>query len=489
MTGPTLVFDHQRAWLKHLEAAEGEDGKLAVLRQAPRKLSEKGDSIDDLRHVAIHALNLDETKVFDAIAGGENDFLDDRAQRISGRRPQRRNQLPSWAGEGQLNDKSNLIPNLRNTLLAVRNAPEIKDCFRLDEMSRKTMMVKAIGGSPIIPKPADDIDVAAIQEWMQKQGMFHLGRDTTFQAIQSRASECRYHPVKDYLEGLKWDGKQRLEQWLTICMGAEQSPYTQKIGRYFLISMVARILKPGCKADYMLIFEGPQGTGKSTSCRILAGEDYFTDSLGELGNKDASLNLRGKWLVEVAEMHAFGRAEAAELKSFITRTEERYRPPFGRMEVIEPRQCIFIGTTNKSSYLRDETGGRRFWPVKTGKIDRALLAERRDQLFAEAVDCFKRGHAWWPDSDFETTFIAPQQEARFEEDVWEEKISDWIADKSRVLVGQIAIDALGFPVARIGTADQRRIAAVLKRINWQREKGEDGKDKVDGHGKRWWVRC
>ena len=159
------------------------------------------------------------------------------------------------------------------------------------------------------------------------------------------------------------------------------------------------------------------------------------------------------------------------------------------MEVIEPRQCIFIGTTNKSSYLRDETGGRRFWPVKTGKIDRALLAERRDQLFAEAVDCFKRGHAWWPDSDFETTFIAPQQEARFEEDVWEEKISDWIADKSRVLVGQIAIDALGFPVARIGTADQRRIAAVLKRINWQREKGEDGKDKVDGHGKRWWVRC
>jgi hypothetical protein len=240
MTGPTLAFDQQVIWLKQLAAAEGEDSKLTILRRAARKLADLGIPMDDIQHAAIHTYGLDEIKVSDAIAGGEYDALDDRAQRITGKKPRgAKRQLPGWAQEGQLNDKFNLIPNLRNTLLAVRHAPEIKDCFRLDEMSRKTMMVQAIGGSPIIPKAADDIDVAAIQEWIQKQGMFHLGRDTTFQAIQSRANECRYHPVKDYLEGLKWDGKQRLEQWLNVCMGAEQSPYTQKIGRYFLISMRA----------------------------------------------------------------------------------------------------------------------------------------------------------------------------------------------------------------------------------------------------------
>src|SRR5262249_35357833 len=153
-----------------------------------------------------------------------------------GKRPRNSIQLPTWAGDGQLNDKQKLIPNLRNTLLAMRQATEIKDCFRLDEMSCKTMMVKAIAGSPIVPpKPADDIDVAAVQEWIQKQGVFHLSRETTFQAIQTRASECKYHPVKEYLEALQWDGKQRLNQWLKICMGAEDSPYSQKVGRWFFI--------------------------------------------------------------------------------------------------------------------------------------------------------------------------------------------------------------------------------------------------------------
>jgi predicted P-loop ATPase len=404
-------------------------------------------------------------------------MIDDNIVKLA-KRQERRG--PEWLEDCIKGESGRPLAVLASVLVGLRN--EFPDSFSYDEMLCAPILVQQIDQKEeFSPRPCTDVDVGIVQERLQQLGLKRISKDTAHQAIEIHAHQCRIHPVRSYLDGLDWDGVPRIDSLFPAYFGSEDTEYTRAIGGMFLISMVARVFVPGCKADHLPVIEGPQGALKSTACQVL-GDKWFSDNLPEVSSgKDVSQHLRGKWLIEVSEMHAMNRAEATQLKAFITRAVERYRPSFGRREVIEPRQCVFVGTTNKDTYLRDETGGRRFWPVKTGDIRPDLLAQDRDQLFAEAVRRYRQGDKWWPTRDFERRCIIAEQAARYEGDAWEEIITGYLKKHPRVTIGQVAREGIGIEAPRIGTADQRRIAAVLEQLGWRRLK-------KDCEGNRYWAK-
>ena len=226
----------------------------------------------------------------------------------------------------------------------------------------------------------------------------------------------------------------------------------------FLISMVARIFEPGCKADYLPVIEGPQGTLKSTACRILGGP-WFSDSLPDVtAGKDASQHLRGKWLIEVSEMHAMSRAEATQLKAFITRQIERYRPSYGRMEVIEPRQCVFIGTTNKDATCGTKPAADASGRSRPGRSTSTRLTATAISSLPRLWFAIGEGAHWWPDKDFEQNTSCRSRRPATRLTRGKQKIAEYLQDKSETTLPSIAIDVLNIEIGRISPIDQQRIS-------------------------------
>ena len=186
-----------------------------------------------------------------------------------------------------------------------------------------------------------------------------------------------------------------------------------------------------------------------------------------MSSKDASSYIRGKWIVELGELSAMQRNEVEIVKAFISRTEERFRPAYGRNEVRYPRQCVFAGTTNRSDFLRDETGNRRFWPVKVGKVDLARLEADRDQLWAEAVSRFNAGENWWLEGEV-LKVAATVQEDRVQEDAWLGTISNYLAGRLEASITDIAVDGIGVETGRVDTSMRNRILGVLTSLGWSR---------------------
>lgn len=233
----------------------------------------------------------------------------------------------------------------------------------------------------------------------------------------------------------------------------------------------------------MVILEGPQGQGKSSAVRILCSADWFAEIVESPQSKDFFQLLCGRWVLEMPEMQAFSKADRNRIKAVVSAQEDTYRPSYGRYARQFLRQCVFVGTTNDDSYLRDETGARRFLPVRCGEIEHAALECVRDQLWAEADALFQRGERFW---EFPVQ-AAVEQDARYDADVWEQPIGDWLAGHGgaddyplgypmvspgrplkETTVHDVMRYALRIETGKQSKADQMRVAAVLKRLGFKR---------------------
>jgi hypothetical protein len=317
----------------------------------------------------------------------------------------------------------------------------------------------------------------AIRELIIARFDFDPGIQNVQQAAERACEAKRFDPVCDYLDAQRWDGRPRLDRWLITYLGAEDTPLNRSIGRKVLVAAVRRVRQPGCKFDYVMVLEGKQGTGKSTTLRILAGDDNFSDQpILHLETRAQQEALEGVWIFEISELVGLRRTEIETVKSFLSKTSDDARPAYGRFRTDQRRRCIFVGTTNDNEYLRDNTGNRRFWPVRTGRIDLIALKQDRDQLWAEAAAMEKGGEELTiPEGLYGTA--ADQQEQRLMRDPWEDLLAgvrgkdvnvDGTSFEERISSKDLlGLGHLGLHADRITDVVTKRLAAVMRRLGWQ----------------------
>lgn len=366
-----------------------------------------------------------------------------------------------------LDEKGKIRPILANAEALIRH--HLGSHIASDEWSHSTMITQALPwGSE--PGPWRSIDDTRATVWLQQLGCNMSSIRSVAAAVESVADERKVHPLRDWLDGLQWDGTARLDHWLTDYVGAPQTVYLQTIGRKWLCAAVARIFEPGAKFDSMLVLEGPQGIGKSTILATIGG-NWFSDDFPDLHGKSAAERTVGSWIIELSELDALGRSEVSAVKAFISRRTDRYRPAYGTRVEEYPRTCVFAGSVNPngSGYLRDSTGNRRFWPVPCTETNVEGLKAVRDQLLAEAVHVWRAGEQLYLDDEQALHEAQLMQEERQQADPWESRI---VAFLEATTMGHVGVDEiyqeLHLDAQHQNQGTATRIAAILKKAGWSR---------------------
>jgi len=505
-TGGAVVYDHGQFLFSH-HATDPCSSKLVNAFDLVR-LHRFGDQDDDVDNGA----KGNRLPSFLAMQAFANSLPDVTAQQDQERYTtavaafEGMNIIPSSAWLGLLkrsSDTGAFEKTAQNVQILLENDPRFAGKIGFDEFSHRAMVLDELPWDKKHPRPWTDADRAFLQIEAEKLLKIPAGSgkvDTAFTACVARQA---YHPIRNYLNSLQWDGVPRLDALFIDYLGAEDTQYTRAVTRKIFVAAVARVMNPGVKHDCMVILYGPQGGFKSTLLRIMSGDSWFNDSIKTLAGKDAMEALRGTWFVEFAELEAFKQAEVTQIKSYLSSVMDRFRVAYGRNMEDFPRQCIFFGTTNKSEFLKDQTGNRRFLPVQTDMQQRTKsvvrdLHDERDQLWAEAVIRWQVGEKLFLTGDLAELANAIQEQHR-EVDPWESLITDfiekplpvdwdsWSLEKRRMywagsMIGEIQTtyrrcvcpveiwcEALSNPREDMEAKGSRRIVAVLANLHdWEK---------------------
>lgn len=335
------------------------------------------------------------------------------------------NRWPAWIRRFWNAEKSRWIVDRNLIIAALRNDEELAGALGFNQLSN-TMELRH--DWPIPQAKAGRIKGTLdllLGDWLSaKYKLPAISRQAITEAMETVAHENEWHPIREWLRGLQWDGTHRIDKWLIWTLGetpqtlsADMLEYFALVGRYWMLGMVNRVMDPGIKFDYCPVLEGPGGLGKSTMVEVLAGSAWYADTPFQIGQgKESQEQVQGVWAYELGELSSMGKAEVTAVKAFITSKVDRYRPAYARTIEEFPRQCVLIGTTNENTYLRDRTGNRRFWPIPVRQpIKTSWLARWREQLFAEAYALYIEGAQFVPSREHEDRLFVPMQESRLVE--------------------------------------------------------------------------
>lgn len=372
---------------------------------------------------------------------------------------------------------ANVAPNVA---VFLRYHPDWAGVIAWDEFAERVVTTKPppwvvhTGPSTSKPGPWKDEHTLRVIDWAARREKYNIKTAHVEQAVPVVAHTNVIHPVRAYLSGLRWDKVPRLHQWLSLYCGAISTDYTREMGKRWMISAVARVMKPGCQADLTLILEGPQGIGKSAIIRALVpNPEWFSETGIDIGEKDSYQALHGVWIYLLDELESMRRSDVARLKSFLTATKDHYRPPYARAARDFYRQNVFCGTTNEQTYFSDSTGNRRFLPVKvTVEPDVQAIESIRDQLWAEAYFLYCEHHEWWAKAAELRGICSEEQEARVQHDAWLGKVQEWLDGTAResISVGEVLSECFDLDASDWGQIEQTRVARCLQKLGYSRKR-------------------
>lgn len=382
------------------------------------------------------------------------------------------------------NGEPKLIDGLRNIAQILRYHPALKNAIRYDEFRRRKIKVHSLPWCAGI-EPWRDVDTHAFRDWLQGEFKLKSSNENAASAIDLVAYEQKFDSLQDHVASLAHDGVSRVESLLSRYFGAEDSELHREFSKRFLVQMVARAMRPGCKADVVLVLEGRQGARKSSGLRALAGVDFYSDDPLDFSSKDGMQAITETWLHEIAELDSFKRQEMTIVKAFLTKQRDKFRPPYGREIVDCDRRCVFAATTNESVYADDSTGNRRFWPVACGDVDVDAIVRDRDQLIAEARIMFESGQIWWIDaSDAIHELVLESQSSRNYDHPWKDQIQKWLVEQPAIDVengftpNELIENAIGLDRQKIGKREFMILGDVMRSIGWSRSKNQVLRQKI-----------